>query len=103
MTKGSFTELENLETLNIQDLNELLRFDTDSLVKSKRQKWLKTQTWPKIEKYRFRLSRLISTLTRLKRLTVKVTEPKLLDQFGETFPPKLRWLEITGDSLHFKT
>ncbi|KAL1132624.1 hypothetical protein AAG570_010576 [Ranatra chinensis] len=99
LTKDSFMGLDNLQTLNVQHLHDLQRFDSDSLSKCKHLKWLRIQTWPMIEKYRFRLSRILSTLNHLQRLSVMVTEVKLSDQFGEAFPPKLKTLEISGSKL----
>uniref|UniRef100_A0A224XD61 Putative gpcr class b orphan receptor 1 n=1 Tax=Panstrongylus lignarius TaxID=156445 RepID=A0A224XD61_9HEMI len=99
LTKDTFEGLENLKTLNLQNLKYLERFDSDSLTKCKLLKWLKIQTWPNIEKYRFRLPSVVFNLKHLKKLTVEVTESKLHDQLMQAFPSKLKYLEITGINL----
>ncbi|XP_014270178.1 chaoptin [Halyomorpha halys] len=99
LTKDSFSGLSNLIHLDIQKLDHLERFDSDSLQECKMIKSLRVQTWPKIEKYRFRLARIISTLKSLKHLSVLVTEDKLTDQLIQAFPKKLNSLEITGENL----
>ncbi|KAK9503608.1 hypothetical protein O3M35_010133 [Rhynocoris fuscipes] len=99
LTKDTFEGLDNLKILNIQNLHHLERFDSDSLTKCKLLHWLKIQTWPNIEKYRFRLPSVVFGLKNLKKLTVEVLEDKLTDQLVQAFPPKLKYLEITGGNL----
>lgn len=61
---------------------------------------LSTQTWPRIEKYRFRLGGALSAVPSLRRLSVRVLERSLTDQLLGAFNPKLRRLEVTGPDLH---
>ena len=60
------------------------------------------QSWPKIEKFKFRLGSVISGLASLKSLTAKIMEDSgiLTDQLLGAFGPKLKEIVITGDKLH---
>ncbi|KAF6203822.1 hypothetical protein GE061_002157 [Apolygus lucorum] len=99
LTRENFDGLNSLLSLNLQHLNKLERFDADSLVSCSQIVSLKVQTWPNIEKYRFRLPAVLATLKYLQRLSVHIVEKKLTDQLSEAFSKKLRVLEITGSSL----
>uniref|UniRef100_A0A0A9ZGU7 Chaoptin n=3 Tax=Lygus hesperus TaxID=30085 RepID=A0A0A9ZGU7_LYGHE len=99
LTRENFDGLNNLLSLNLQHLNKLERFDADSLVSCSQIVSLKVQTWPNIEKYRFRLPAVLATLKYLQRLSVHVVEKKLTDQLSDAFSKKIRVLEITGSSL----
>ena len=63
------------------------------------------QSWPSIEKFKFRLGSVVSGLSSLRRLSARILEPNglLTDQILGAFGPKLRELEITGQSLHTVT
>ncbi|XP_075216826.1 chaoptin [Lycorma delicatula] len=99
LTKESFAGLERLQVLNVQDLPRLERFDTDSLTGQKQLFHLKTQTWPSIEKYRFRLGSVLSSLPSLRTLEVKIHETFLTDQLLGAFNPKLTVIDISGYNL----
>ncbi|KAF4518519.1 hypothetical protein B566_EDAN004263 [Ephemera danica] len=99
ITKDSFAGLLRLQTLSIDELPDLERFDADSLTRLRLLSSLRTQTWPKIEKYRFRLGGVLSGVAALQRLSVRVLEPVLSDQLLGAFSPKLQELEITGSNL----
>ena len=60
------------------------------------------QSWPSIEKYKFRLGSVVSGLASLRTLSAKILEPSgvLTDQILGAFGPKLKELEITGEALH---
>lgn len=81
ITKDSFSSLHRLQSLNVQHLPKLERFDSDSLLKNVFLQNLKIQTWPKIEKYRFRLSSILGSLHSLKKVSVDVQEVKLSEYF----------------------
>lgn len=99
ITKDSFSGLKNLQNLDVSQLKSLERFDSDSLLKLKILSNIKIQTWPRIEKYRFRLGNLLTNVPSLRKLTVEVLESHLTDQLIGAFNPKLKYLEITGTSL----
>jgi hypothetical protein len=56
------------------------------------------QSWPSIEKYKFRLGSVVSGLAPLRTLSARVLERSgiLTDQILGAFGPKLKELEITG-------
>ncbi|KAL0278122.1 UNVERIFIED_CONTAM: hypothetical protein PYX00_000030 [Menopon gallinae] len=99
ITKDSFNGLKNLQELDVSNLRKLERFDSDSLIKLRILSSIKIQTWPKIEKYRFRLGNLLANVQSLRRLKVHVLESHLTDQLIGSFNPKLKYLEITGPNL----
>lgn len=99
LTSDSFFGLRNLKVLNVQNLHRLKRFDADTLSTCKLLVSLKIQSWPNIEKYRFRLPSILSNVPHLKKLHVKIIEDKLTDQLVGTLPPKLKVLEVTGENL----
>ena len=98
LTKESFYGLHRLQELSVQDLPNLTRFDADSLTQLTYLSNLKIQSWPKIEKFKFRLGSVISGLASLKSLSAKILEPShiLTDQILGAFGPKLKEIEITG-------
>lgn len=98
LTKESFYGLHRLQDLSVQDLPNLTRFDADSLTQLTYLSNLKIQSWPKIEKFKFRLGSVISGLASLKSLSAKILEPShiLTDQILGAFGPKLKEIEITG-------
>lgn len=99
MTKDSFNGLYHLQVLDVSNLPQLERFDSDALVKTKILSDLRIQTWPKIEKYRFRLGSLLTNVPSLRKLHIIVQGERLTDQLIGIFNPKLRVLEITGINL----
>ena len=58
-----------------------------------------SQSWPSIEKYKFRLGSVVSGLASLRKLSAKILEPSLTDQILGAFGPKLKEIEITGKDL----
>lgn len=101
LTKESFLGLHRLQDLKIQDLDDLTRFDADSLTQLTYLSHLYIQSWPKIEKFKFRLGSVISGLASLKFLSAKIKEKSgiLTDQILGAFGPKLKEIEITGERL----
>jgi Leucine-rich repeat (LRR) protein len=99
ITKDSFAGLTRLQSLSIDQLPELERFDADSLTRLRLLSSLRVQTWPQIEKYRFRLGGVLSGVAALQRLSVRILEPVLSDQLLGAFSPKLQEIEITGTNL----
>lgn len=99
ITKDSFNGLKNLQELDVSNLKKLERFDSDSLIKLRILSSIKIQTWPRIEKYRFRLGNLLANVQSLRRLKVHILETHLTDQLLGSFNPKLKYLEITGPNL----
>ena len=99
ITKESFSGLHRLQSLNVQELPQLERFDGDTLTRLRLLSTLRIQTWPKIEKYRFRLGSTLSGIPSLRKLSVRVLEPALTDQLLGAFNPRLRHLELTGTEL----
>lgn len=98
LTKESFYGLHRLQDLSVQDLPDLKRFDADSLTQLTYLSNLYIQSWPEIEKFKFRLGSVISGLASLKSLKAKILEPShiLTDQILGAFGPKLKEIEITG-------
>ena len=82
----------------VHDLPDLKRFDADSLTQLTYLSDLHIQSWPEIEKFKFRLGSVISGLASLKSLKAKILEPShiLTDQLLGAFGPKLKEIEITG-------
>ncbi|XP_065338557.1 chaoptin [Cloeon dipterum] len=99
ITKDSFQGLHRLQTLIIDDLPKLERFDADSLTRLRLLASLRIQTWPQIERYRFRLGGVLSGVAALQKLAVRVLEPVLNDQLLGAYSPKLQEIEITGSNL----
>ena len=98
LTKESFYGLHRLQSLVVHDLPDLKRFDADSLTQLTYLSTLHIQSWPEIEKFKFRLGSVISGLASLKSLKAKILEPShiLTDQLLGAFGPKLKEIEITG-------
>ena len=96
--KGSSRLLHRLQSLVVHDLPDLKRFDADSLTQLTYLSTLHIQSWPEIEKFKFRLGSVISGLASLKSLKAKILEPShiLTDQLLGAFGPKLKEIEITG-------
>ncbi|XP_046988101.1 chaoptin-like [Schistocerca americana] len=100
VTRESFSHLTRLTTLNVEDLPYMERFDADSLTGLPLLTKLRIQTWPKIEKYRFRVGSALSSVWSLRELSVRVLEPVLSDQLLGAFSnAKLRRLELSGCGL----
>ncbi len=101
LTKESFYGLPRLHFLRVQYLPELKRFDADSLSHIAYLTKLHIQSWPSIEKYKFRLGSVVSGLASLRILSARINEPNgvLTDQILGAFGPKLRRLELTGPTL----
>ncbi|XP_059082371.1 chaoptin-like isoform X2 [Tigriopus californicus] len=98
LTKESFYGLLRLQDLTVQYLPDLLRFDADSLAQISYLKRLNIQSWPSIEKFKFRLGSVVSGLPSLRMISARILEPSgvLTDQILGAFGPKLKELEITG-------
>ncbi|KAG8232838.1 hypothetical protein J437_LFUL010946 [Ladona fulva] len=99
VTKDSLSPLPRLQSLQMQGLQRLERFDADSFSSLRRMSTLKVQTFPGIEKYRFRLGSVLSNVPSLRRLHVHILEPLLSDQLLRAFSPKLRELVVSGEAL----
>ena len=104
LTKESFYGLDRLQVMVVQHLDDLKRFDADSLAQLKVLTELRVQSWPSIEKFKFRLGSVVSGLSSLRKLSARILEPNglLTDQILGAFGPKLRELELTGP-LHAVT
>ena len=65
------------------------------------QSFFLLQSWPSIEKYKFRLGSVVSGLPSLRTLSAIILEPSgvLTDQILGAFGPKLKELELTGHNL----
>ncbi len=87
LTKESFYGLGRLQELTVRHLPELKRFDADSLAELGFLRRLLIQSWPSIERYKFRLGAVVSGLSSLKVLSARILEDRLSDQVetGETF------------------
>ncbi|QQP52284.1 Uncharacterized protein FKW44_004393, partial [Caligus rogercresseyi] len=101
LTKESFYGLTRLQILFVRNLVDLKRFDSDSLTMLNNIRRLYIQSWPSIEKFKFRLGSLVSGLSSLQFLSAQIEEPSgvLTDQILGAFGPKLKELEITGDNV----
>ena len=101
LTKESFYGLGRLQVLRVQHLPDLKRFDGDSLSHIGYLTKLYIQSWPSIEKYKFRLGSVVSGIASLRTLSAIINEPNglLTDQILGAFGPKLRELELTGARL----
>jgi hypothetical protein len=91
--------LPRLQHLDVNDLPRLERFDADTLARLRILTSLRIQTWPRIEKYRFRLGSVLSSVPSLRKLSVRLRETSLTDQLLGAFNTKLRHLEVTGENL----
>lgn len=101
LSKDSFFKLTRLQTLNIQYLNNLERFDVDSFSHNKILTNVKVDTIPRVDKNCIHLGCILSTVPSLRTVSVRVLEEKLDDQLTGTFHSKLKELEITGASLKY--
>ncbi|KAA0200562.1 hypothetical protein HAZT_HAZT004559 [Hyalella azteca] len=99
LTKDSFVGASRIETLILKDLNEIMRFDYDTLSHMGYLKELFMNTFPNIEKYRFRVGQLLATVHTLRTLHLEVREDALTDQLSGAFGPKLKELHISGANL----
>uniref|UniRef100_A0A1B6GDA1 LRRCT domain-containing protein n=1 Tax=Cuerna arida TaxID=1464854 RepID=A0A1B6GDA1_9HEMI len=99
LTKDSFSGMGSLEHLNIENLPFLERMDSGTLSNQTMLKSLQVQTWPQIEKYRFRLASVLTTIPSLEKLSVNIQEDILSDQLLGGFSPHLKELRITGENL----
>ena len=86
LTKESFFGLRRLQDLTVQYLPNLTRFDADSLAQLGYLTNLRIQSWPSIERFKFRLGSVVSGIASLRRLSARILEPNgvLADQ-GTTF------------------
>lgn len=66
----------------MQHLPDLKRFDADSLAQLSYLRTLRIQSWPSIEKFKFRLGAVVSGLSSLRKLSARILEPNgvLYDQ-----------------------
>ena len=60
--------------LYVQHLPDLTRFDADSLAQLSYISTLYIQSWPSIEKFKFRLGSVVSGLASLKKLSARILE-----------------------------
>ncbi|KAJ8874122.1 hypothetical protein PR048_024963 [Dryococelus australis] len=100
ITKGSFAGLGRLQELSVRDLPLMQRFDADTLTSLPALTHLDIQTWPDIERFRFRLGNVLSSVPSLRSLAVDVKERELKDQLLGTFDSRLQFLDIGGEGLH---
>ena len=82
LTKESFYGLTRLQDLKVQHLPNLTRFDADSLAQLGYLTNLRIQSWPSIERFKFRLGSVVSGIASLRRLSARILEPSgvLADQ-----------------------
>jgi hypothetical protein len=82
LTKESFYGLSRLQVLTVQHLPNLTRFDADSLANLNYLTRLNIQSWPSIEKFKFRLGSVVSGIASLRYLSAIILEPngQLTDQ-----------------------
>nr|XP_045584572.1 chaoptin-like [Procambarus clarkii] len=99
LTKDSFGGASNIETLMLRNLDQISRFDYDALSHMTFLRELYMNTFPGIEKYRFRTGHLLATVHTLQKLHLEVRENALTDQITGAFGPKLKELHITGRNL----
>ncbi|XP_047469149.1 chaoptin-like [Penaeus chinensis] len=99
LTKDSFGGAASIETLVLSNLDKIKRFDYDALSHMTFLRELYMNTYPNIEKYRFRVGHLLATVHTLKKLHLEVRENALTDQITGAFGPKLKELHITGKNL----
>ena len=99
LTKDSFMHATRIETLVLKNLDHIARFDYDTLSHMTFLRELYMNTFPNIEKYRFRVGHLLATVHTLKKLHLEVRENALTDQLSGAFGPKLEELHITGKNL----
>lgn len=85
----------------MQHLKYLERFDVDTFSQNKVLTNLKVDTCPNIDKNRFHLGNILSTLPSLRTVSVRVLEEKLEDQLLGSFHSKLKEMEITGPNLKY--
>ncbi|XP_071533425.1 uncharacterized protein [Panulirus ornatus] len=99
LTKDSFRGASSIETLVLSNLDKISRFDYDALSHMTFLRELYMNTFPEIEKYRFRVGHLLATVHTLQKLHLEVRENALTDQITGAFGPKLKELHITGKNL----
>ncbi|XP_064104932.1 chaoptin-like [Macrobrachium nipponense] len=99
LTKDSFGGASRIETLVLRNLDDITRFDYDALSHMTFLRELYMNTFPSIEKYRFRVGHLLATVHTLQKLHLEVREESLTDQIMGAFGPKLKELHITGQNL----
>ena len=99
LTKDSFIGATRIETLILENLNDVMRFDYDTLSHMGFLEELYMNTFPNIEKYRFRVGQLLATVHTLRTLHLEVREDALSDQLSGAFGPKLKELHISGKNL----
>ncbi|OXA59460.1 Chaoptin [Folsomia candida] len=81
------------------DLDFVDRFDSDVLSNLLNLRKLSVETYPNIEKYRFRLGAVLSGIESLDELNVQIKESTLSDQLFGGILPGLRKLTVTGTNL----
>ncbi|CAL4131218.1 unnamed protein product [Meganyctiphanes norvegica] len=99
LTKESFAGAERIEVLVLKNLDEIDRFDYDALSSMTYIRELYMNTFPNIEKYRFRVGHLLATVHTLQKLHLEIREEALTDQLSGAFGPKLKELHISGTNL----
>ncbi|MCL4120525.1 UNVERIFIED_CONTAM: hypothetical protein GTU68_060319 [Idotea baltica] len=99
LTKDSFMGASRIESLGLRSLDEITRFDYDTLSHMAFLRELYMNTFPHIEKYRFRVGHLLATVHTLQKLHLEIRENALTDQLAGAFGPKLKELYVTGKNL----
>lgn len=99
LTKDSFMGAARIESLLLRSLKEITRFDYDTLSHMTYLQELFMNTFPHIEKYRFRVGHLLATVHTLQKLHLEIREDALTDQLSGAFGPKLKELHVTGKNL----
>ncbi|CAG0916955.1 unnamed protein product [Notodromas monacha] len=100
LTKEKFHGLgQALKKLALVQLEQVIRFDSDTLSRLLRLDELWIQTFPWIDKYRFRLGAVLGYLTNLRVLHVHIRQLDLSDQLHGAACPKLKELDIWGLDL----
>lgn len=95
----SFYGLQNLQELVLLGLKYLQRFESKAIIQLRVLTKLSMQTWPKIGNFPAQLCNLLSNLSQLRILKLRVEESTLDDQLSCISNRKIRHLEISGRNL----
>nr|XP_022900101.1 toll-like receptor 13 [Onthophagus taurus] len=99
INSDSFHQLKNLQSLDIQGLNKLEKFDGKSIEKLEILHTLSIETSLKIDNFKKQLCKILSKLRSLRILKLKIRENVLNDQLRCISNTKIRELEISGENL----
>ncbi|XP_066260002.1 chaoptin isoform X1 [Euwallacea similis] len=99
ITMDSLHGLKSLQTLNIQNMKRITRFEGKAFLQLRILSELLMQTWPIVEKFYEEFCYLLTHLTQLRRLKLSIVEHELLDQLSCLSNKKIVYLEITGRNL----